>query len=95
MIDFAHALNTLRKARKEGLPIAEWRKNALSLFEKLCGTDQQAGMPSYNAVNFLSQEIALECVAELDSYFHTFGFVNRKQIDQWQELLRLLRGIYA
>ncbi|MCF6147740.1 MAG: hypothetical protein E3K37_03680 [Candidatus Kuenenia sp.] len=89
-----HVLNTLKKARKEGLPIAEWRKNALFLFEYLCDTDQQTGMPSYDAVNFLSKEIALECVAELDCYFNTFGFTNQRETDQWHELSRLLRKIY-
>jgi len=85
-------LEGLKKARKEGLPIADWRNNALRLFKKLCNSGEEA---SYVAVKALSKKLAIECMAELDSYFNVFNFVDDGEKRKWQKLSNQLRMNYS
>ncbi len=85
-------LDDIKEARKDGLPIADWRYTALNLFDKLCIND---GEESRELQKTLSKEIAIECMAELDSYFNLFGFVDDGEKHQWQKLSSQLRAIYS
>ncbi len=85
-------LEGLIKARKEGLPIADWRNSALRLFKKLCNSGEEA---SYTAVETLSKRVAIECMTELDSYFNIFDFMDEGERRKWQELSKQLRTIYS
>ncbi len=85
-------LEELKKARKEGLPIADWRSTALRLFSKFCNSIEDA---SYDLSKILSKKIAIECMAELDSYFNIFGFVGDGEKHKWQKLSNQLRMIYS
>ncbi len=85
-------LERLKKARKEGLPIADWRNNALRLFKKLCNNGEEV---SYDVAKALSKKLAIECMAELDSYFNIFGFMDEGEKHKWQELSNQLRMIYS
>ncbi len=85
-------LEGLIKARKEGLPIADWRNSALRLFKKLCNSGEEA---LYTAVETLSKRVAIECMTELDSYFNIFDFMDEGERRKWQELSKQLRTIYS
>ena len=85
-------LEGLIKARKEGLPIGDWRNNALRLFNKLCSSDEEE---SYAAVKAISKRVAIECMTELDSYFNIFDFMDDGERRKWQELSKQLRTIYS
>ena len=85
-------LDSLKEARKEGLPIADWRETALKLFDKLCNNDEDRPCDLSKS---LSKEFAIECMAELDSYFNIFGFVDDGEKHKWQKLSSQLRVIYS
>lgn len=85
-------LKGLKKARKDGLPIADWRNNALRLFKRLCNSGEEA---SYDVAKALSKKLAIECMTELDSYFNIFGFMDEGERYKWQELSKQLRMIYS
>ena len=85
-------LEELKRARKEGLPIADWRKTALRLFIKLCINGEEA---SCDLSKILSKKLAIESMAELDSYFNIFGFVDDGEKHKWQKLSNQLRMIYS
>lgn len=85
-------LEGLIKARREGLPIGDWRYNALRLFNKLCSSDEEA---SYATVKDISKRVAIECMTELDSYFNIFDFMDDGERRKWQELSKQLRTIYS
>ena len=85
-------LERLKMARKEGLPIADWRNSALRLFKKLCNSGEEA---SYDVAKALSKKLAIECMTELDSYFNIFGFMDEGERHKWQELSNQLRKIYS
>lgn len=85
-------LEGLKMARKEGLPIVDWRNNALRLFKKLCNSGEEA---SYDVAKALSKKLAIECMTELDSYFNIFGFMDEGERHKWQELSNQLRTIYS
>ncbi len=85
-------LDGLKEARKEGLPIADWRCTALKLFNKLCNNGEEG---SCDLSKTLSKELAIECMAELDSYFNIFGFVDDGEKHKWQKLSSQLRAIYS
>lgn len=85
-------LQKLKRARKDGLPIADWRNTALSFFIKLCNNSEES---SCDLSKSLSKKLAIECMAELDSYFNIFGFVNDGEKHKWQKLSNQLRMIYS
>ncbi len=85
-------LDGLKEARKEGLPIADWRDTALKLFDKLCNNGEEG---SCDLSKTLSKELAIECRAELDSYFNLCGFVDDGEKHKWQKLSSQLRVIYS
>jgi len=88
-------LEKLKISRSDGLPIAEWRSGALRLFETLCSEDAEKDVSTYEVAKSLSKKLAIECMAELDCYFHTFGYANDEEENRWRELSELLRGIYS
>lgn len=90
--DIESDLKELKKARKEGLPIVDWRNDALRLFKKLCSNGKEA---SYDVAKALSKKLAIECMAELDSYFNFFGFVDEGEKHKWQRLSNQLRMVYS
>ena len=90
--DIKNDLEALKEARKGGLPIADWRDTALKLFCKLCNNGEGG---SCNLSKTLSKELAIECMAELDSYFNIFGFVDDGEKRKWQKLSSQLRVIYS
>ncbi len=90
--DIKNDLEGLKEARKEGLPIADWRNIALRLFDKLCNNGEEG---SCDLSETLSKELAIECMAELDSYFNVFGFADDGEKYKWQKLSSLLRVIYS
>lgn len=85
-------LEGLRTARKEGLPIFGWRKNALKLFKILYGGNKDK--TPYEEGKLLSKKLAFDCNAELEKYFINFGFSNEEEKSKWQELSNHLRMIY-
>ncbi len=85
-------LDGLKEARREGLPIADWRNTALKLFDKLCNNDED-GFCDLSKV--LSKELAIECMSELDGYFNIFSFVGDGEKHKWQKLSNQLRMIYS
>ncbi len=85
-------LEGLKMDRKEGLPIADWRSNALRLFKRLCNNGEEA---SYDVAKALSKKLAIECMTELDSYFNIFGFMDEGEKHKWQGLSNQLRMIYS
>jgi len=90
--EIQNLLEGLKMDRKEGLPIADWRNDALRLFKKLCNNGEEA---SYGAAKALSKKLAIECMTELDSYFNFFGFMDEGERHKWQELSNQLRMIYS
>lgn len=90
--EIQNLLEGLKKARKEGLPIAGWHNNAQRLFKKLCNNGEKA---SNDVTKALSKKLAIECMAELDSYFNIFDFMDEGERHKWQELSNQLRMIYS
>jgi hypothetical protein len=88
-------LEELKISRNEGLPIAEWRSSALGLFVILCSGGAERDASKYEVAKSLSKKLAIECMAELDCYFHTFGYVSDDEGNRWRELTEHLRGIYS
>ncbi|ODS34077.1 MAG: hypothetical protein SCARUB_00750 [Candidatus Scalindua rubra] len=86
-------LEELKKARKEGLPIAGWRRKALKLFKALCNGNKEKS--PYEAAKSLSKRLAFDCRAELEKYFINFGFNDEGEKDKWQEMSNHLRMIYS
>lgn len=91
-------LLNLKDVRKNGdllNPDIGWRVKALEFFDMLCGNDKTKGIERYITLNSLSEDFAIECMAELDQYFYTFGFMNEIEKKQWEELSGRLRMIYT
>jgi hypothetical protein len=93
--DIQKQLEELKESRKESLPIAGWRAGALGLFGTLCSEDTERNVSAYDVAKSLSKKLAIECMAELDCYFHTFGYVSDDEENRWQELSGHLREIYS
>jgi hypothetical protein len=93
--EIQHLLADLKKSRKEGLPIAEWRGNAQRLIGTLCSGNSPKNSLTYDRAKSLSKKLAIECMAELDCYFYNFKFTSNEEEHQWQELSNHLRGIYS
>jgi len=91
--DIEKSLDELRTARKEGLPVSGWRKNAIKLFKVLCDGNKDK-IPSEDE-KLLSKKLAFDCNAELEKYFINFGFSGEGEKDKWQELSNHLRTIYS
>jgi|TARA_B100000315_G_scaffold222559_1_gene226678 hypothetical protein len=93
--EIQNLLEGLKKSRKKGLPIAGWRSSALTLFGTLCSEDSKKRASTYEVAKSLSKKLAIECMAELDRYFHNFKFMGDEERYKWQELSNHLRRIYS
>ena len=93
--EIQYLLEDLKKSRKEGLPVAEWRSNAQRLFVTLCSVSPAKKTLTYNRAKSLSKKLAIECMAELDCYYYHFKFTGNEEEHKWQELSNHLRGIYS
>ncbi len=93
--EIQYLLEDLKKSRKEGLPVAEWRGNAQQLFSTLCSGNPDKKTLTYDQAKSLSKKQAIECMAELDCYFYNFKFVGNEEEHKWQELSNHLRRIYS
>lgn len=88
-------LEEKKSARKEGLPIAEWRKKALDLFNVFrLECDIINKDVSTKMTKSLTRKLAFDCKAELENYFANFGFDCEEEKDKWGIISEQLKKIY-